>query len=41
MRFQRLAHERKIGIEHRGTQLLGTMKTLHLDGATNRVGMKA
>ena len=40
MRFQRLAHERKIGIEKRGTQLLGAMKTLHLDGAPHRVGMK-
>jgi len=40
MRFQRLAHERKIGIEHRGAQLLGAMKTLHLDGTTHSVGMK-
>ena len=40
MRFQRLAHEGKIGIEHRGAQLLGAMKSLHLDGAPHRVGMK-
>jgi hypothetical protein len=40
MRFQRLAHEGKVGIKHRGAQLLGAMKTLHLDGAPHRVGMK-
>jgi hypothetical protein len=41
MRFQRLTHERKIGIENRGAQLLGAMKTLHLDGPPHRLGMNS
>ena len=39
MRFQRLPHQGKIRIQHRGPQLLGTMKSLHLDGALHRIGM--
>lgn len=41
MRFQSLAYEPKIGIEHRGAQLLGAMKTLDLDRPLHRIGMKA
>jgi hypothetical protein len=41
MRFQRLAHQAEIRIEHRRTQLFGAMKTLHLDGAPHRVVMNS
>ena len=39
MRLQRLAHQGKISIQHRGPQTLGAMKALDLDGAFYRIGM--
>jgi hypothetical protein len=39
VRFQRLAHQGKISIQHGGPQPLGAMKSLHLDGAFYRIGM--
>src|SRR6185312_1313650 len=41
MRFQRLAHQGKIGIQHRGPKLLGAMKSLHLDGPLHSIGMNS
>ena len=41
MGFQRLADEPNIGIEFRRTQLLGTMKTVYLDGPLHGIGMNS